>query len=218
MANIEGGKMNVKNIVITVLLSIGVVALMSVLLFRTSGQQVETNAVYEGVAGEERHVRGEGEIAIVEFSDFQCPACRASQEPLNDILERYEGRVRLIYRHLPLTTIHPNAQAAAEAAEAAHLQGKFFEYHDRLFETQSEWSAESNPADLFVSYAGDIGLDVQQFRNDLEREEIRSVVSRDNLEATRLGLSSTPSFFVEGQRVDLGNMETVIATFLNPGE
>lgn len=207
MANVEGGKMNVKNVVITVLVSIGVIAIMSVLLFRMGGQEQVVETVVEGVTGEERHVRGAGEIVLVEFSDFQCPACRAAESPLQDILSRYDGKVRLVYRHLPLTTIHANAQMAAQASEAAAIQGKFWEYHDKLFEGQDEWSELGDPREKFVEYAGELELDTQKFQADMESEEVENLVNRDNLDATRFGLSSTPSFFLAGERVDLRTLE-----------
>ena len=218
MADVEGGKMNVKNIIITLLISLGVIALMSVMLFRMGGQEQDTNVVYEGVAGDERHVKGDGAVVMVEFSDFQCPACKSAEGPVQEILSRYEGQVKFVYRHLPLNTIHPNAQMAAQASEAAHMQGKFYEYHDLLFETQIEWSQESDPRELFVGYAGRLGLDIDKFRSDMESEEAEDIVNKDSLDASRLGLSSTPSFFLNGERVDLSGLELKIQENLNSGE
>jgi len=123
-----------------------------------------------------------------------------------------------VYRHLPLTSIHPNAQLAAQASEAAHLQDKFWDYHGLLFEKQTEWSEESDPSDLFIGYASELGLDAEKFESDMNSKEIEDYVNSESLEASRIGLSSTPSFFVNGERVNLSDIDIKLETLTTSGE
>lgn len=213
MANVGQRKvkdMNYKNVVVTLLVSFVVLVGMSYLLFNGS----ETNSegqlqIVEGVAGEERHVRDSGDIVIVEFSDFQCPACKSAQSYVDDLMQRYDGRVRLVYRHLPLTSIHRYAKEAALAAEAADRQGKFFEYHDLLFANQAEWT-QGDVEEYFGQYASDLGMDREQFIKDYNSQEIKDIVDKDILYANQLGLNSTPTFFVNGEKMSLNDVEAKI--------
>ncbi len=166
------------------------------------------------IKGEERFVmvKGETKVTIVEFSDFQCPACRAAQGLVKQIEEK-EG-VKVVYRHFPLSNIHKNAQLAAEAAEAAFDQGKFWEYHDVLFAKQADWSEEKNPKEKFVVYAKELGLDDGRFEKALEERVFKQKVVSDYQEGLRLGLRGTPSFFVNGREVKidklLGEVESLL--------
>ncbi len=145
------------------------------------------------------HVKGVSTAAttIVEWSDFQCPACAAYQPVLKALMEEYPEDVRIVYKHFPLKTIHFMAESAARAAEAAALQGKFWEMHDLLFERQQEWSRAST--DIFMTYANDLGLNVEQFRADFESEAVRQGVNDDFQYALDLNLSSTPTFYINGE-------------------
>ena len=140
-------------------------------------------------------VRGsaDAEVAIVEYSDFQCPFCARAVPTLNQILETYDGRVKLVYKHLPLR-IHPEAQPAAAAAEAARLQGKFWEMHDKIFAGHRELSDAK-----YVQWAQELGLDVERFERDRKSEAVRARIARDEEEASRLGVGGTPAFFINGR-------------------
>jgi len=141
-------------------------------------------------------VRGTAEapVTIVEFSDFQCPFCSRAQATLKQLLERYPGKVKLVYRDFPLDGLHPQARRAAEAARCAHDQGKFWEYHDLLF----SHFPQANPDDL-KGYAGQAGLDLMKFERCLSGGVHKATVQRDIDEATRLGVTGTPAFFVNGR-------------------
>lgn len=167
------------------------------------------------VAGEFKHVKGEGEIVLVEFSDLQCPACLAVQAPLKQILAKYEGKVKLVYRHFPLISIHKNAQAAAYASEAADMQGKFWEMHDLLFEKQQEWGELDNPKEKFGEYAQSLELDLTKFMADLESQEAKDRVSVDLLAATRNRLGGTPTFFLNGVKVEFNQIDSRIQELVN---
>lgn len=143
-------------------------------------------------------------LTMIEFSDFQCPACRSYYPIVKELLVSYEdGKVKFIYKHFPLTSIHPNAMPAAIAAEAAGAQGKFFEYHDVLFEKQGEW-ADLPVADVrekFISYAKDLNLDKEKFKTDLENKEFEAKIKANQEEGINAGVSGTPTFFVNGEKI-----------------
>jgi len=131
-------------------------------------------------------------VSLVAFSDFECPYCRRVLPTIRQIHDEYGDRVRVLFKHYPLT-IHPNAMGAHIAAEAAHRQGQFWEMHDLIF---------SNPNDLsndaFEKYANILGLDIDVFRRDVISDEVRVRVQKDVAEARRLGVRGTPGFFVNG--------------------
>lgn len=138
-------------------------------------------------------------VTIVEFADFQCPACGAAYPIVKQIKEEYKDKVQYIYRNFPLP-MHKNAQISAQAAEAAGLQGKFFEMHDMLFENQEQWSEEPNPLDIFVSYAKKIGLDTEKFTTDVKNKASTKSIEADVSDATALGVNATPTFFINGTK------------------
>lgn len=153
---------------------------------------------------ENDHVRGEKEapVTLMEFKDFQCPGC-AGYAPLVSQLEKeFAGKVRVVYRHFPLISLHPNALLAAQAAEAAALQGKFWEMHDLLFQKQQEWASVRSPLSLFQGYASTIGLDVAEFDSDIASQEVQDAVREDLRTAQSLGLTGTPTFFINGARIE----------------
>lgn len=203
--------MNTKAIIIFVLVTIGMLLGVGILLsqFGTS-----TETPIADIAGERRHVQGTGSITLVEFSDFQCPACQSVQEPLKQILAKYEGKVSLVYRHFPLTTIHKNAQLAAQAAEAAHMQGKFWEMHDLLFAKQAEWSPQDDPKSAFIAYATILGIDAARFVVDMESQSVKEVVARDVAAASAQRINGTPTFYLEGRKVDFTQIEAKLAELI----
>ncbi len=131
-------------------------------------------------------------ITIVEFSDFQCPFCTRAEDTINEVLAKYGDRVRLVFRDFPLP-IHPNAEGAAIAADCAREQGKYWEMNRAMYANQSKLS----PADLAVT-AGSIGLDVERFNACMASPESRAEVAKDMAEGQALGISGTPTFFING--------------------
>ncbi len=147
------------------------------------------------VAYDPARVKGDPKapVTIVEFSDFQCPYCKKTQPTLNDLLTKYNGRVKLAYRDFPLREIHPRAQAAAEGARCAGEQGKFWEFHDALFADQSKL----DEADL-AAQARAVGLDEKSFQSCLASGRFKSNVEADMQEGNKVGVAGTPAFFVNG--------------------
>lgn len=148
------------------------------------------------------HAKGNDDatVTLVEYADFQCPAC-ASYHPVMDELRQLfaDDQLRIEFRHLPLTQIHPNAAPAARATEAAERQGMFWEMHDVLFEKQREWSQSRNATALFRGYAEALGMDVDQFASDMKSSEVRRIVDQHAASARTLGLRGTPSFVLNGR-------------------
>jgi len=134
-------------------------------------------------------------VSIVEFSDFQCPFCRRVGPTMEKIEADYGDQVRIVFKNMPLS-IHPKAQAAHAAGEAAHRQGKFWEMHDRIFANQSRLEPE-----IFEGYAQEIGLDMERYRADVASSPVKERISADIEEARRLGVTGTPGFFVNGRFV-----------------
>jgi protein-disulfide isomerase len=143
------------------------------------------------------HVTGPADalVTIVEYGDYECPYTARAHAVLSDLGARLDGRLRLAYRHFPLSHLHPDSQRAAEAAEAAGAQGKFWEMHAALFENQGELDPDS-----LVELAEDLDLDVQRFQDELEAGKYRQRVLDDAARAHADGASGTPTFFINGQR------------------
>ncbi|MBI4055236.1 MAG: thioredoxin domain-containing protein [Elusimicrobia bacterium] len=137
-------------------------------------------------------------ITLLEFSDFQCPACRAAQKPLQQILKNYGERIRIVFKHFPLERIHPWARSAAIAAECAHRQGRFWGYHDLLFENQTAWSS-SRSGDFLSNYALQLGMDGPRFESCLQDPTADRKVTREAAEARARRIHSTPTFLLNGQ-------------------
>jgi protein-disulfide isomerase len=148
------------------------------------------------LAGEPFRGSEKAPVTIVKFEDFQCPFCKQIQPTVNALLSRYDGKVRLVHKDLPLESLHPQARQAAEAARCAHEQGKFWEYHDKLYATAPKASADD-----LQSYAKDVGLNAGSFDRCFASGKYKEVVQRDLNEGAQLGLTGTPTFFINGREI-----------------
>ena len=158
------------------------------------------------------HSRGklDSTVEVVEYADFQCPACGQFFPIVDQVYQTYGNRVKFTFRHFPLDTIHPNARAAHRAAEAAGNQGKFFEMHDLLYKNQSAWVQLSDPTPVFEGYARDLGLDVAVYSKDFSAQATNNVINADLTEGKGKGVDSTPTFYINGVKVtnsELGSVE-----------
>jgi len=159
--------------------------------------QEPTSARYE-VSGERGFARGpkDAPVTIVEFSDFQCPFCKTATATIKQVLDKYPGKVRLVFRDYPLASLHPQAPKAHEAARCAGDQAKFWEYHDLLFER----SPKIAPQDL-KQYAQELKLNATAFDQCLDSGKYTAEVDKDFQEGVGLGLTGTPSFFINGKQI-----------------
>ncbi len=142
-----------------------------------------------------------GSIVLIEYLDFQCPACQAFHPIVEQVRQAFPDDLLVVTRHLPLNTIHPNAFEAAIAAEAAGRQGMFDEMADLLFDRQNQWAALPDPQPFFDGLAAEIGLDATQFQSDTNDPALADRVNRDADAAATLGFSGTPTFVLEGQSI-----------------
>ncbi len=149
------------------------------------------------------HIRGDmkAPVTIIEYSDFQCPACSAYEPMVRDILKANPKTVRIVYRHFPLDQ-HVHAREASYAAEAGGAQGKFFEFHDMLFDTQKSWESEKDVAKTFRSYAQKLKLDMKKYDADRVSKATKERVESDHASALTYGVDSTPTFFINGVKID----------------
>ena len=153
---------------------------------------------------EARYSKGpaDAKVTLVEFGDYQCPTCAVFHPVVDALLERHPEDLRIVYYHIPLLRVHPNAIHAAAAAEAAGEAGRFWEMHDLLFVNQAEWANETDPYPLFAEYASRVGIDVDQFKSVVKSDRIRSIVAADRQAAANLGVESTPTFYVNGDVIN----------------
>lgn len=152
---------------------------------------------------ERDHVRGTvgGKVTLVEFGDFQCPACAAYEPIVRQVIADNAGTLQFVFKHYPLTQIHANALLAAKASEAAGLQGRFWEMHDMLYDNQKDWSGSLNARDTFIGYATTLGLDINKFTEDLGNKSIENKIIAEYREGTNLGVQGTPTFFLNGKKI-----------------
>lgn len=150
------------------------------------------------------HMTGKlgAKVTVVEFGDFECPACGAAYPVVKQMLDNYKDNpnVNFVFRNFPLDSIHPNAHISAEAAEAAGGQGKYWEMHDMLYEKQQDWATNPAPLEVFAGYAQTLGLDVNKFKQDVTQHLFDNIVKADVDDANKLGLNSTPTFFINGEK------------------
>lgn len=145
--------------------------------------------------------QNKAKVTLIEYSDFQCPACAAYHPLIKQLLTEYEGKIYFVYRIFPLTRIHPNAKISSRAAYAAYKQNKFFEMSDLLFNGQKDWSNESDPSGIFIDYAESLELDAKKFEDDMNSNEAKNYVDAAENQATSEGINSTPTFILNGVKI-----------------
>jgi protein-disulfide isomerase len=185
---------------------VGVVAILAVgsgaMLYRSKSHA--TVSAKPGASGPRKtdnalHIRGEREapVTLEEFGDFQCPPCAHISNAIDEMERDYHPQVRVVFRNFPLA-VHAHAAEAAYAAEAAGLQGRFWEMHDMLYREQAKWSTATDAPAMFKSYAGMLGLDIDRFQNDVKSPAVKASVESDLGEGAARGVKSTPTIFING--------------------
>jgi protein-disulfide isomerase len=145
------------------------------------------------------HVLGpaDARVTVLEYGDYECPYCRGAARDVQEMLARYPDTVRFVFRNFPIVQLHPHAEQAAEAAEAAGAQGQFWPMYERLLQPASRLDLDS-----LLDYAADLGLDLRRFRDEVARQAYAAKVERDVQEGIRDGVNATPKFYVNGERID----------------
>lgn len=195
-----------KQIIITILAVVGIVGAAVVF---GGGEDVASGQPSNNFYGQE-----EGIITVVEYADFECPACASFAPIVNQVKEQFKDQVRFEFRHFPLVQIHANAQAAHRAAQAAANQGKFWEMHDILFQRQTQWRTagttlnngtpitNGDPTQTFEEYARELGLDVEQFRADAASSDTLATINADLELGKQADVTGTPTFIIDGEKIE----------------
>lgn len=185
---------------------IAILALCGLFIWALSmprGTSNSDNSVIAPPVAADDHVKGatDQKVVLVEYLDFECEACGAYYPILKNLEQMLKGKVTFVVRYFPLQG-HANGLPAALAAEAAGRQGKFWEMHDMLFERQKEWGEKPAPTpEVFETFASELGLDIEKFRADVASEEVRTRVQRDIDSGRQLGITGTPTFFIDGEKI-----------------
>ena len=178
---------------------------------------VNTNSVITASAQNGQiadHVFGKADskVVFVEYGDFQCPSCGSAYAQVKAATEQYQDKVAFIFRNFPLTTIHPNARVASAAAEAAGLQGKYWEMHNLLYETQTAWETLTGDqrTTQFMSYAGELSLNETKFKIDLASALVNKKISFDQALGKKIGVDATPTFYLNGTKLSSSDSGQIV--------
>jgi protein-disulfide isomerase len=193
------------------IISVGVLALL--VIFSNQSKidvsNVDVNAIQiasdqSGNIADNVSGKADSKVTLIEYADYQCPGCAGVYPTIKSVTEEYADRVAFVFRNFPLTTIHANAKAAAATSEAAGLQGKFWEMHDKVYKGQSSWSnlSESARVEFFANYAKELNLDMDKFNKDIVSSSVSQKISFDLAVGKKAKVDSTPTFFLNGVKLD----------------
>jgi len=201
--------------IIFAVFTVGILGLL--IIFSNSSKlnvsTIDTNIVQSansqnGNIGDHIFGKSGSKVTLIEYGDFQCPPCGSAAPVIKAISEQYKDQLQFIFRNFAITTSHPNAKAAAGTAEAAGLQGKYWEMHDKIYASQSDWSnlSSTERTDFFTKYAKDLGLDIIKFNADLaetnDSTSINAKINYDYALGKKAGVEATPTFYLNGVRLD----------------
>jgi len=202
-------------------LVITVVLVVALSLFFSNSNQTQSKPVDPTLLiNKTQDVKGpeNAKVTVVEFGDFQCPACGATEPLVRQVLQKYPNQVRFVFRNFPLTEIHQNAQQAALTAQAAGAMGKFWEMHDYLYDHQDEWAELSGDAvkAKFTEYLTKLQIDKTEFGKRIDSQAVHDQVTEDIADGTKAGVDATPTFYVNGQKTAapqlLATVESLLAS------
>jgi protein-disulfide isomerase len=166
--------------------------------------KIQTASELSGNIADHAYGKADSKVVLVEYGDFQCPGCGGMHPTIKSLSEKYKDQIAFVFRNFPLTSIHPNALTAASVAEAAGLQGKYWEMHNALFENQKSWESASvkNRIDIFTQYAQTLGLDVAKLKTDLASEDVAKKIKFDIGVGKLVNVTGTPTFYLNGKIVE----------------
>lgn len=197
-----------------VIFAVIVTGILATLIVFSDSSKIDTNKINVNaiqVASEDNgniadHVFGKvgSKVTLIEYGDYQCPGCGSINPSIESVIHQYKDQIQFVFRNFPLPTSHANAKAAAAAVEAAGLQGKYWEMHTKVYASQSEWESLSgtNRTNFFANSATDMGLDANKFKTDMASSAIDAKINLDREIGMKAGVDSTPSFYLNGTRLD----------------
>ena len=190
---------------VTLAIIIGGVFLFSKAPAQITPQKVDNKLLIE--SDSEKIGSPSAQVTLVEFGDYQCPACGDYHPMIKQLLSDFNGKVNFVFRNFPLSQ-HANAKISSYAAEAAGLQGKFEEMHNKIYETQNDWSSSNDARSIFIGYAKNLGLDVDKFTKDINSDAVKQKVDRDTNDGLTLQINETPTLYLNGIKLVLtGNYD-----------
>lgn len=156
-------------------------------------------------------------VILVEFGDYECPACGVYSPFVQQLLTDFAGKINYVFRNYPLPQ-HTNAPISSYAVEAAGLQGMYWQMHEKMYATQADWSNLKDPTGVFMGYAKDLGLDTTKFTSDINSAAVKNKVQNDTNDGNTIGITETPTFYLNGQKITLGGtydqLKNVVQTAL----
>jgi protein-disulfide isomerase len=187
--------------IMTGVIAVIVVGMIGVFAIMNKSSTPEPTKVADAgkLVRDDSHKTGTGtKVTVVEFGDFQCPACGAAEPTVERLISEYNDKATFVFRNFPLPQ-HKNAVIAALAAESAGGQNKYWEMHNKLYATQNDWSESADPLSFYTKYATDLGLDVNKFTSDVNNKTYQSRIDVDQADGTAVNVQGTPTFFVNGK-------------------
>lgn len=195
---------------------------------KVNADKIQTASENSGKIADHVYGNKDSKVILIEYGDFQCPGCGAAHPTVKTVTEKYKDQLAFVFRNFPLTTIHPNARAAAAAVESAGLNGKYWEMHNAVFERQSAWSEASanDRSNLFTQYAVDSGIEANVFTKTLEDKtaQINRKINFDIAVGRKENVSATPTFYLNGKKLEASDYQseealekTLLAAFKEAG-
>lgn len=189
-------------LVVVVAALIGIFALSGGKAKTPQGNKYSNGNILEVKESDHKLGAGTKKVTIIEYGDYQCPSCGRFFPIIEQARAEYKDDIQFVFRNFPLISIHPNAQAAARAAEAAAKQGKFEQMYSQLYQTQEQWSGSKEAQAIFESFASQLGLNMDQFKSDYSSEAINTAINDDLESGKKTGVTGTPTIFVNGKQND----------------
>lgn len=201
--------MDKRFIVILVVVVLGLAGIFIIGKNKSNSSAKDSGSVTVGSTS--NHTKGGNtkNVSVLVYGDFQCPVCGQFYPVEKAVIDKFQNDISFTFMHFPLEQIHPNARSSARAAEAAGMQGKFFEMHDLLYENQQAWSASGDALTIFTSYAQQLGLDTEKFKIDFASEAVNGTINADLKNGNSKGVSGTPTYYINGQKLDNGDISSV---------
>lgn len=202
--------MSKKSWIVFAVICVGIIA---GLIFMSGGSKIDVSGIdvneiqpasdKNGQIADHVYGNKDSKVVLIEYGDYQCPGCATTHPVVKQVIEKYKGKMAFVFRHFPLYSSHPNALAAATTAEAAGLQGKFWEMHSLLYERQGEWNQLSSTArtDYFVVQGVTLGLDGDKLRTSFSDKNIKQKIDFDVALGKKAGVTGTPAFYLNGKNI-----------------